>query len=78
MTQPEESLRPEGALAPEGEPAALEGPPTPEDDETFGPEPDDPAAAAPFAQAYEVEDFDPALEERDLHEVETTDEELIP
>jgi hypothetical protein len=43
-----------------------EGPTTPDEDETFGPEPDDPRAAGPFEQPYEVPDFDPALEQRDL------------
>jgi hypothetical protein len=44
----------------------LEGPPTPDEDETFGPEPDDPGAAGSFEDPYEVPDFDPALEARDI------------
>lgn len=40
-----------------------EGPATPDDDETFGPEPDDPRAAGTYEDAYEVPDYDPAHEE---------------
>ena len=54
----------------EREAAAQEGPDTPDEDEAFGPEEDDPGAAAPFDQPYEVEDFDASHEERDLHEHE--------
>lgn len=46
--------------------AATEGPATPDEDETFGPEPDDPRAAGAFHEPYEVPDFDPAYEERDM------------
>lgn len=79
MTQPRDFPQSASALRPEDdELTGAEGPATPEEDETFGPEPDDPAAAAPFEQPYEVEDFDPVHEERDLHEVETADAELRP
>jgi hypothetical protein len=43
-----------------------EGPTTPDEDETFGPEPDDPGAAGSFGDPYEVPDFDPALEVGDI------------
>lgn len=46
--------------------AAMEGPSSPEEDEAFGPEPDDPRAAGGFEDPYEVPDFDPAYEERDM------------
>lgn len=46
--------------------APPEGPMTPDEDETFGPEPDDPGAAGPFEQPYEVPDFDPAYEVGDI------------
>jgi hypothetical protein len=46
--------------------ACLQGPTTPEDDETFGPEPDDPRAAGGFEEPYEVPDFNAAYEERDI------------
>lgn len=48
----------------------LEGPQTPDEDETFGPEEDDPTAAAPFAKPYDVPGLDPAHEARDLHDAE--------
>lgn len=47
-----------------------EGPPTPDDDEAFGPEPDDPRAAGSFEHPYEVSEFDPSNEERDICEAE--------
>jgi len=43
-----------------------EGPARPEEDESYGAEPDDPRAAGRFADPYEVPDFDPANEERDM------------
>jgi hypothetical protein len=43
-----------------------EGPTTPDEDDAFGPEPDDPRAAGAFGEPYEVPDFDPAHEERDI------------
>ena len=43
-----------------------EGPSTPDEDATFGPEPDDPRAAGRFDDPYDVPDFDPAFEERDM------------
>jgi hypothetical protein len=45
---------------------ATEGPTTPDEDDSFGPEPDDPRAAGAFGEPYEVPDFDPAHEERDI------------
>jgi hypothetical protein len=44
----------------------LEEPVTPDEDETFGAEPDDPRAAGRFEDAYAVSDFDPTHEERDM------------
>jgi len=44
---------------------ALAGPTTPDDDETFGPEPDDPRAAGAYHDPYDVPDYDPAHEEHD-------------
>jgi len=43
-----------------------EGPATPDVDESYGPERDDPRAAGAFNDPYQVEDFDPANEERDM------------
>jgi len=61
-----------GAMAPGPSLDELEhdGPRTPDEDESFGPEDDDPRAAAPFDRAYEVPDFDPEHEVRDLHDGE--------
>jgi hypothetical protein len=44
----------------------MEGPTTPDEDESFGPEPDDPRAAGAFDEPYEVPDFNPAFELRDM------------
>jgi len=41
----------------------LAGPVTPDDDESYGPEPDDPRGTGAYAVPYEVADFDPALEQ---------------
>jgi len=46
--------------------APTEGPTTPDEDAAFGPESDDPRAAGTFAEPYEVPDFDPAYELRDM------------
>jgi hypothetical protein len=54
------------SLASDDDVASLEGPRTPDEDETFGPEPDDPRAAGRFEDPHDVPDFDPALEERDM------------
>jgi hypothetical protein len=43
-----------------------EGPLTPDEDDEFGPEPDDPRAAGAFDDPYEVPDFDPAYELHDM------------
>jgi hypothetical protein len=43
-----------------------EGPTTPDEDETFGAEPDDHRAAGRFEDVYAVADFDPAYEQRDM------------
>jgi hypothetical protein len=43
-----------------------EGPITPDEDDAFGPEPDDPRAAGAFEEPYEVPDFDPAYELHDM------------
>lgn len=40
-----------------------DGPTTPDDDATYGPELDDPRASGRFHDPYEVPDFDPALEQ---------------
>ena len=45
---------------------AVEGPLTPDDDETYGPEPDDPRAAGGYHDPYEVDDFDPANEQHEM------------
>ena len=52
----------------------LEGPPSPEEDETFGPEPDDPETGMAYGQAYEVEFFDETHEQRDLHDADDPDD----
>ena len=44
----------------------LVGPASPDDDETYGPEEDDPRAAGAFHEPYEVADFDPECE---IHEM---------
>jgi hypothetical protein len=44
----------------------LEGPRTPDEDHSFGAEPDDPRAAGRFEDPYDVLDFDPAHEQHDL------------
>ena len=44
----------------------LEMPVTPDEDETFGAEPDDPRAAGRFEDPYEVPEFDPSYEQRDM------------
>jgi hypothetical protein len=46
--------------------APTEGPTTPDEDDAFGPESDDPRAAGTFEEPYEVPDFDPAYELRDM------------
>lgn len=62
----------------------VEGPSTPDEDEFFGAEGDDPRAVAPFESAYEVDDFDPVHEYagHDLHDLEdrfvADDEGLVP
>ena len=43
-----------------------EGPASPDEDESYGSEPDDPRVAGKFEDPYEVPDFDPANEERDM------------
>ncbi|MGI9100699.1 MAG: hypothetical protein ACR2H2_19800 [Solirubrobacteraceae bacterium] len=52
--------------------ASPEGPRTPDEDEEFGPEPDDPRAAGRFEDPHDVPDFDAALEERDMCSEEAT------
>ena len=42
------------------------GPRTPDEDEAFGAEPDDPRAAGRFEDPFDVPDFDPAHEQRDM------------
>ncbi len=42
--------------------APTEGPTTPDEDDAFGPESDDPRAAGTFEEPFEVPDFDPAYE----------------
>lgn len=45
------------------EDAGDDGPTTPDDDATYGPEPDDPRASGTFHTPYDVPGFDPALEQ---------------
>jgi hypothetical protein len=40
------------------------GPTSPDDDETYGPEPDDPRAAGSYHDPYDVPDYDPAHEQQ--------------
>jgi hypothetical protein len=56
MTQPETAALP------------YDGPETPDEDATFGPEPDDPRAASPYGVPYEVTEYDPANEQMDICE----------
>jgi hypothetical protein len=44
----------------------LEEPVTPDEDGTFGAEPDDPRALGRFQDPYVIADFDPAHEQRDM------------
>ena len=44
---------------------AIDGPISPDEDETYGPEDDDPRAIGAFADPYDVPDYDPALELHD-------------
>lgn len=41
------------------------GPTSPDEDETYGPEPDDPRAAGAYDDPYDVPDYDDALEQYD-------------
>lgn len=43
----------------------VEGPATPDEDETYGPEPDDPRAAGGYASAYEVPGYNESYEQGD-------------
>ena len=43
-----------------------DGPRTPDEDDAFGAEPDDPRAAGRFDDPFDVPDFDPAHEQRDM------------
>ena len=43
-----------------------DGPRTPDEDEAFGAELDDPRAAGRFEDPYDVPDFDPTHEQRDM------------
>lgn len=43
----------------------MEGPNTPDDDEAYGREPDDPRAAGTYDDVYDVPDYDDALEQRE-------------
>ena len=55
-----------------------EGPPSPEEDENFGPEKDDPTAAAPYESPYpEHLEVDMRHEKRDLHDT-PSDQEVAP
>ncbi len=47
----------------QAEPVGYEGPATPDDDEMYGPEPDDPRAAGAYGDPYDVPDYDPAYEQ---------------
>ena len=51
---------------PESPTLPADGPRTPDEDETFGREPDDPRLAGSFDTPYEVTQYDPANELMDI------------